>query len=115
MVQAEQIAHEVDEAASPNEVMFGNAQRVMRDIYDVRLSVSEAQRLVRLAHDADVGDITQFRQIVDPTKPGAIEFAESFRASRNRSPSGRELAAALLRQYPHEAAGGSVGEGSPAG
>ncbi len=80
-VQAEQIAHEVAAAADPNEVMFGNVQRIMRDTHDVRLSVSEAQRLVRLAHEAGVADIAQFERArrSEPTRGDRVRRVVSRR------------------------------------
>jgi ppGpp synthetase/RelA/SpoT-type nucleotidyltranferase len=98
-VMADEIAHEVIGDADPAKVSFVTVQDAMREGFEVEMSVSQAYRLAKIASDAGVLTVEEFRAIVTPDSPDYEPFAEAFRASRDRSPSAQEAAVELLGRH----------------
>lgn len=97
-IVGEDVAHDVAEGADPDEVMFMNVRTALRDLYGESCTVGQAQRLVRRARDAGLTTMDQFAERISPDRPAAAQARESFEATRDRAPTGFELAAELLTQ-----------------
>ena len=99
-VVAEETAYEISQGADPNDVMFANVRLALRELYDEKCTVIEAQRLVTRAREVGVQSMDEFRQRIAPDSSASAEAAESFRVLRKRDATGVELAAELLSREP---------------